>query len=168
MILWSIVFPKKQQNYFQDSCPMVQRTEILTIFCWFCGRNDVFIRLFWFVLTLSTSTEFRVNFKGNSLLIFGRSNFMKDTFWNILTFKGGIEFKAPLMIEQAEELMLMARLGKSLLTTFEKWNVNAIHNFEIFDTVQRCKGRTTGKPKPKLSGSFFSFDSAPITILIGD
>ena len=29
--------------------------------------------------------------------------------------KGGIEFKAPLMIEQAEELMLMARLGKSLL-----------------------------------------------------
>ena len=51
---------------------------------------------------------------------------MKDTFWNILTFKGGIEFKAPLMIEQAEELMLMARLGKSLLTTFEKWNVNAI------------------------------------------
>ena len=26
--------------------------------------------------------------------------------------KGGIEFKAPLMIEQAEELMLMAKLGK--------------------------------------------------------
>ena len=26
--------------------------------------------------------------------------------------KGGIEFKAPLMIEQAEELMLMAKMGK--------------------------------------------------------
>ena len=54
------------------------------------------------------------------MALFGRNKFAKDTFWNILTFKGGIEFKAPLMIEQAEELMLMARLGKSLLTTFEK------------------------------------------------
>ena len=36
--------------------------------------------------------------------------------------KGGIEFKAPLMIEQAEELMLMARLGKSLEPVYyTKW-----------------------------------------------
>ena len=46
---------------------------------------------------------------------------MKDTFWNILTFKGGIEFKAPLMIEQAEELMLMAKLGKLLKYHTELW-----------------------------------------------
>ena len=32
--------------------------------------------------------------------------------------KGGIEFKAPLMIEQAEELMLMAKLGKITIYLF--------------------------------------------------
>ena len=47
-----IVSPQIQGNY-RDFCPMVQWAEILTIISLGLGKNDVFIKSFWFLLTFS-------------------------------------------------------------------------------------------------------------------
>ena len=53
--------------------------------------------------------------------------------------KGGIEFKAPLMIEQAEELMLMAKLGKITPKYLNTYHLNFISGNMIFSPNRNLK-----------------------------
>ena len=97
MDLWSHHFSQNTNEILSGFLPCSSRTEILTIFCSYFGRNDDFINSFWNLLTFSKIAfcfELLLSWedsKQHSILLASQKIFAHERFYSKILF--GFEYR---------------------------------------------------------------------------